>query len=192
MPVVSAFVRLIDALLRRATHILTFSTDPRCILRTSLATAEHAIRLASTTIPAGSRVLMIHFWNERMPAIPPQGADFRWAVGSQKRFMASLRLLHTWAVEQELLAGIRAVGGSTVLISPEISTAQQRLLEHLGFEVTDYRSPLGSFGEFWENLFTYTLMRTYNPGTLHGKRFRDLRRKDLWMPVETFTRLYGS
>jgi hypothetical protein len=191
MPIISAFVRLIDAILRRASHIQTFSTDRRCILRTSLTTADHEIRLASTAIPEGSPLLLIHFWNERMPAIPPEGADFRWAVDSQKRFIHSLRLLHSWALEQGLLKTVKAIGGATVLISPEVSIAQQRLLEHLGFEVTDYHSGLGSFGEFWENLFTWALMSTYNPGTLHGKRFRDIRRTDIWMPVETFNELYG-
>jgi hypothetical protein len=192
MPIVAAFVRLIDLVLRRLSHIETFSTDPRCILRTSLTRAKHTIRLSSTTIAAGASLLLIHFWNERMPTIPPQGPDFRWAVDSQKRFVHSLRLLHSWAVNQGLAGEIKAIGGATVLFSGDLSTAQQRLLEHLGFELTAYYSPLGRFGEFWENLFTWALMSTYNPGTLHGKRFREIQRMDIWMPVEKFNELYGD
>jgi hypothetical protein len=192
MAVVGSSVRLIDAILRRLLHIETFSTDPRCILRTSLTKTKRQIDLASTTIPAGASLLLIHFWNERMPTIPPQGPDFRWAVNSRKRFIYSLRLLHSWAAEQGYAKKIKAIGGETVLFSDELSTAQQRLLEHLGFELTQYHSPLGRFGEFWENLFTWSLMSTYNPGTLRGKRFWDIQRMDILMPVEKFNDLYGE
>ena len=85
------------------------------------------------------------------------------------------------------LGETRAVGGVTVLLA----TGGARLVRRLGFTVLPYHSPLGRFGEFWENFYTWVLMWTYNPASLRYHRIWSLRRKEFWMPAEEFRRRFG-
>jgi len=64
-------------------------------------------------------------------------------------------------------------------------------MQRLGFTVTPYRSPLGRFGEFWENLYAYGLIWAYNPASVHQRQLLGLHRTEMWMPADEFLRRYG-
>jgi hypothetical protein len=58
--------------------------------------------------------------------------------------------------------------------------------------VLPYHRPLGKFGEFWENFFSWWLMWTYNDASLHSREFWRLQRTEIWMTADEFIRRYGG
>jgi hypothetical protein len=51
---------------------------------------------------------------------------------------------------------------------------------------------MGKFGEFWENLFSWWLMWTYNQASLDSRLFFRLQRTEIWMTTGEFLRRYGE
>jgi hypothetical protein len=66
------------------------------------------------------------------------------------------------------------------------------LATRLGFVVRPYRNRLGRFGEFWENLYTWFIMWTFNAASLHGRRLLGLRRMEMWIAAEDFVQRFGG
>lgn len=81
-----SWIHALDDRLCRIYGIYPFSENPGIILRAQVSRLRHPIRHGEIHIPSGSRVLLIHFWNERLPDLPETGADLGWA----KRFQLSL------------------------------------------------------------------------------------------------------
>ncbi len=65
------------------------------------------------------------------------------------------------------------------------------MMRHLGFTVVPFHRPLGRFGEFWENFFSWGLLYTYNAGSLRSREFLRLQRTELWMLADDFIRRYA-
>ncbi|MDI7277035.1 MAG: hypothetical protein QME94_13740, partial [Anaerolineae bacterium] len=170
--------------------------DPACILRLSLGQAREALVLADgTRIEPGDPVADVHFWNERLPPMPAAGPDLRWARETYRRFAASLRLLADCLEHSPTLVGIRAIRAEFGFSSGAGLEAQRGLYERLGLEVRRVRAARGAWGrfaEFWENLFSYWLIWTYNPASLKGKRFLDLERCQVWMSRQALYARYGA
>ena len=184
-----ALVRLVDRLLRRRMGVFEFCTDPECILRLEFSTAPHKLILSSGEVPKGAPTLVPHLWNERVPKMGPDGADLAWAVRLGRLYRDSLRKAAHWLVAQSDAPEVRAVGGATALIL--LGEGSLRSLQRLGYEVFPYQNPLGRFGEFWQNLYTWVLMWTFNPTSLRGKSIGGMRRAEAWIPIEEFLRRYG-
>lgn len=89
-------------------------------------------------------------------------------------------------------AGVRSVGVLTVLVVVGGTSGAERLFERLGFRLTSHRSPLGRFGEFWENLYTWALMWGYHQVSLDGWHLLHLERTEVWVTVEDFLYRYGA
>jgi hypothetical protein len=185
-------IRCVDRFLRRALGVFEFCDRPDCVLRVRATLTVHAVTLPDRRVPAGAPVVELHMWNEHVPPIPPDGPDLAWAVRFQRRLMASFRELACQMRREPRFAGVRAVGGVTVL--PLLSTGgrDRGLFERLGFVVCPHRGPLGRFGEFWENLYTWAIMWTYNQATLRGRGLLRLRRSEIWMGTGEFLRRYGE
>jgi hypothetical protein len=109
----------------------------------------------------------------------------------RRLFVGSLRAIARAVMRDPRLSGARALGGTTVLLEPGEASASVRLMQRLGFTVLPYRHPLGRFGAFWDNLYAWGLMWTFNPATLRGRTLFDLQRVEMWMPVEELLRRYG-
>lgn len=183
-------IRNFDAWLSQAEGVFEFCQEPECLLRLQVAQAWHNLRLPDATIHTGEPVLVLHLWNERLSQIPAQGPDLGWAKPMQRRFVQSLGLVAGYVQRSPALANIRAVGGVTVLAAPG-NYGGSRMLQRLGFSVIPYHRRLGAFGEFWENFYTWVLMWTYNPGSLHYRGLWGLRRAEIWMSAEAFLRRFG-
>ena len=84
---------------------------------------------------------------------------------------------------------VRAVGAVTVLIGPD--DERGGLLGRMGMQAMPYRNPLGRFGEFWENFYSWALLWTYNPASLHHRRLLTMRRREFWISAEAFVARYG-
>ena len=181
-----AAVRWIDTLLRRYGGIYEFTQDPECILRLQLMPAPHGVTICNEIISKGDPVLAVHVWNERMPGIPPSGANLEWALKLRRSIIFSFREVAKLMLAGPRYSQVRAVCGSSALFSFSDHTGGTQMMQRLGFTVLPYHRPLGRFGEFWENLFSWWLMWTYNDKSLTSRKFWRLQRTEIWMTRAEF------
>lgn len=186
-----ALVRFIDSTLRRAQHVYEFTDDPKCILRIQVTRASRPLHLQGQTVDKGEPVLFLHLWNEHVPIIPAAGPDLDWAMKMRRTFVHSLYGVGRQLVQDPRLANIRAVGGPTGVLVPGASSAA-KLMERLGFEVMPYHVLTGRFGEFWQNLFSYGLMYTFQPASFRHRHLFKVQRTEMWTTLGKFLSLYGK
>ena len=186
-----ALIRGLDAVVRRAAGVYEFSKEPGIILRLQRARAPHALPLPGGEVRTGEPVMLLHLWNERMPAIPRAGPDLGWAARAGRQFVDSLRAVAEEIGRSDDAADLRAMGGVTILFFAGEGSGGERLMRRLGFTVMPWHSPLGQFGEFWENLYSWALLWTYNAASMKQRQFPTLRRTEFWMPSDEFFRRYG-
>lgn len=176
----------LDRHMRRKLGVFEFSNHPDCIFRLSIDRAQRRLRVQDGTIEPGEKILLLHFWNEQLPTLPPGGPDMPWAVGGVRQLAASCRMLARYLRDEPAVSDARAVGGSTVLFVPGDGSGGERVFTRLGFVVSPDRNPLGVFGQFWENLYTWMLMRTFNQVTLRRHRLLRMRRTAFWSTLQEF------
>ncbi|MBC8450307.1 MAG: hypothetical protein H8D78_21445 [Chloroflexi bacterium] len=72
--------------------------------------------------------------------------------------------------------------------------AQGAIRERLGLELApaEPAGPLKRCTDFWENLYTWWLIWTFNPASLRRKRFWRLQRRQLWLSRATLLGRYGQ
>jgi hypothetical protein len=186
-----AGVRLIDNLVRASLGVYEFTNDPECILRIQLVRAPHTINIGSDRILKGEPVLGIHAWNEHIPKLPKEGANLEWALRIRRRVLYSLKELAKVMQQDSRYSKILAVCGGSALFSFTNHTGGVRMMQHLGFTVLPCDNSLGRFGEFWENLFSWWLMWTYNEISLHNRKFSKLQRTEIWITTRDFLQRYG-
>lgn len=189
---VKRLVRHFDQILRRALGVFEFSDDPECLLRVRVASAARPVFLSDGQVPSGALIVELHLWNEHVLRLPPAGPDFRWAAQSQRRLVASFRALARQMGRDPRLAGVHAVCGITLLFFPGEGSGGEKLFKHLGFALYPCHNPLGRFGEFFENLYTWCIMWTFNEVSLRQRRLLRLRRSEFWMLTDQFLRRYGA
>ncbi|MGQ9491633.1 MAG: YkoP family protein [Anaerolineae bacterium] len=185
-------IRNFDRFLRWAFGVFEFCAGPDCLLRVRRMSLSHPVTLAGQTYGAGTPAIELHLWNEHLPPLPPEGATLAWAVQTRRRLAKSFRALATHMSRDPRLADARLVGGITVLPLAGAHAGGVKLFEQLGFTILPYHGPLGRFGEFWENLYTWGVMWAFNAPTLTGRRLLGLRRSEVWMTTEELLRRYGD
>ncbi|MGQ9681788.1 MAG: YkoP family protein [Anaerolineae bacterium] len=188
-------MRGLDALLRRCLGVFEFTEEPGCVLRLSWLRCPTERALGNgTSLQPGDGLANIHLWNERLPVMPSDGADLRWARQALKSFSYSLRLLHDFLPSHPIGQQTRAVYGEIGFATQQDLDTAVPMLARLGFEPDPTESPPGiwsRFVRFWESLYAYLLIWTYNPASLQHKRRQDLRRCRLWMSLDTLRSRYG-
>lgn len=191
-------VFLFDSFLRWVYREEEFSKDRRCIFRISLKRSKIDLSLSDgTTIKKGDPIVELHYWNEHMLPIPPEGPDVSWGIKMYKQLLFTLVELDRFISEDPRFMNVKAFTGRTTLMS---HNAEDGLLKRLGFEFIQSSWPLKggpfmrnirSFGALLENCYWWVLVWAFNPGSLKGKRFKDLLRCDVWISrrkIEEFTR----
>ncbi len=193
--VARALVRGIDSLLRRTHGVYEYTQDPRCLLRVSPIRSRWDLTLADGThITPGETLAVIHFWNERLPPMRPEGVDLPWARAFYRAIRPSLELLSQHFAESPQWAGLRALCGEATFIRSENLSAGVSLLTRLGLEIRPSSRGAGPWGRlttYGENLFSWLLMWTYNPASLRGRRPSDLSRYWIWMSRARLDAEYG-
>ena len=185
-------IRWLDGVIRRVGGIFEFCDDAACIFRLQWRRAWRDVRLSDgTTVRRGEPILCLHLWNEHIPSMGPEGPDLTWAVTVRRRLLFTLQRLARWVQEDPHQGRVRAIGGISALLTPEGDGGGKRLLERLGFEVSPHRGRWGRFGEFWENLYAWGLMWTYNPASIRHRPPHRLRRTEVWMSIRTLLERYG-
>lgn len=192
MNVLKGIIRHFDGWLSRIEHVEPFADGPLIILRLQDSVAAWDIPLTHGSVRAGSPVIVLHWWNDRLPPISSQGADLDWALQFQRCLLYSLKAAAHHLQNAPATNKVQAVGGNIVQIHLQDSDPGLRLLERLGFTVFPYHRPAGAFGEFWENFYTWLLMWTYNPGTLRSHSLLGLQRNEFWMTRKSFLEKFGA
>jgi hypothetical protein len=185
-------VRAFDRWLCRLQGVFVYWDNPACLFRAQVAQATREIVLPDTVIPAGEKVLGLHFWNEHMPRIPPEGPTLALALRGSRMVVSSFRVLAREMHRDPRMAGVQALGGATVLFAAGDDSGGEKLFKRLGFTMFPYQSPLGRFGEFWENVYTWALMWAYNDVSLRQRHLVALRRTESWIAADAFLRRYGT
>lgn len=182
----------LDRFLRWKDGVFEFSQDPDSLLRVRLSHAVRPLTLPNGHIPAGARVLELHLWNERLPPLPANGPDMAWAAKTHRLTVVSCRLLARHLLEDARLAGVQGLTGATILFFPGDRSGAEKLFTRLGFTAAPYQSSLGRFGEFWENVHTWMIMRACNATTLQPWQVHRLRRTAFWMSASEFVRRHSE
>jgi len=190
--ILKAAIRALDRLLRATLGVFEFCDAPHCLLRLRVARAPHPLTLPGEVVPEGALILELHLWNEHIPPMPPTGPDLAWAVQIQRQLIGSMRAVAALMVSDPRLAEVQAVGGVTVLLWPGRDIGGEKLFQHLGFTISPYHSPLGRFGEFWENLYSWWIMWAFNPATLQGRQLLRLQRVEVWMSTAALLERYAT
>ncbi len=185
-------MRWVDRQAATAHGIYAFSQDPACLLRLRRTRARSRLDLPDGLVVQGAPVVEIHLWNERMPTMAQTGTGGV-AFGSQffRRFIHSCRGAAQALLSDPVLADAQAVGCNLIFLYDASNPDRVYQAERLGFTYLPYHSPLGAFGEFWENLYSWGLMWAYNPESLTGRRFFGARRSEIWMSRRIFLDRYG-
>jgi hypothetical protein len=187
-----AAIKRFDQFLREASGVFEFTDEDWCIFRLQLRAAPHDIRLCSGLfINEGEPILGLHFWNEQIPPLGRHGADVVWGAQVARLTIRSLRAIAAWVEGHPEVADRRVLGGATVLLDLETVDGPANLIRRLGFEIFPFEGPLGRFGEFWENLYAWGLMWTYNGASVRRRPLASLRRTVIWMPVDDLLARYS-
>src|SRR3990172_11136384 len=125
-------IRSFDALVRRVQGVFEFATDSDCILRLRRTRLPRALSLAEGLFPAGTPVLELHLWNERVPPLPPTGPDLAWATQAAHRVRRSLRDLAGYLQVEPSWRDTKLLGGTTILVD---GPSAELLMRRLGLEL---------------------------------------------------------
>lgn len=177
-------------MLRRIYGVYEFSDSTDCLLRLRLTRVSHNLSLQDGKIATGSPVAEMHMWNEHVPAMPENGPDLAWALKMQRMSIASFQKLAAYIRKNQPSMNVKAIGGPTAMLIPGDPSGGESLMRRLGFSVFPYFNPLGRFGEFWENFYTWMLIWTFNATSARLHPILRLRRSEIWMSTNEFLRRY--
>jgi hypothetical protein len=170
-------VLALDGRLRKQLGVYEYSFHPHCLFRLQHTQADRTFVLADGTyVRAGSQILALHLWNERVPAMGRAGPTVAWARKAERAIHTSLRELARYLAEQPGLANIAAICGDMPVSGSRQAEQLARILGRYGFESAhiDHRGLLRRLGDA---LFVLMLVSVTNPAALRGAllRHRNLR-----------------
>ena len=176
-------IRRFDAWLLRASHVWEFTQDPECVCRVGPGKWRRTTQLPDgTVVQRGEPILVMHLWNEHLPPVPSTGHDVAWGLHYTRQMQHSIRLLARYLHDAPDLVHIQACHGVLPIPAGKALPHWERALRHLGFLVVrPERTPWQAFTSFWENLYTWGIIWTYNPVSLTRRQFGRMVRCHLWL-----------
>lgn len=175
-------VRWFDGVQRRRLGIWEFSQEPDCIFRLGRGHMHQTITFPDgTTVAEGAPVAVLHVWGERMPPIPPEGADLAWARGLRADILFSLRLIARAMMEDPRLADVEALGNDTNL---PVAAGGVRMFERLGFTFfapLERRTPVERIVGWGAHTWAWLLRRAYNQKSAERWSPSDFVTRPMWI-----------
>ena len=166
----------LDRWLRQQQGVYEYSDDPLCMFRVQRGHADCDLRLSDgTVVRTGDPVLNLHFWNEHVPAIGPNGISIDWAREATHRVELSMYGLARHLKWTRALDDIVALRGDMRLGTAEQDAQLARLAARYGFEpavLEDEQLGLGALKRFAENVFICMLVLASNPMALRAPVLR--------------------
>jgi len=189
-------IRRFDSFLRRLYGIHEFTAEDDCILRIGFAKSDRELTLSDgTKILKGETIGELHAWNEHIPPMPKEGPDLAWGLRFHRLMRRSLVELAKYIERAPEWKGVRAFRGEPAVDAQEGLKQVTELLGRLGFDLLPLGrsiSRLKPFLEFWENIYLWGLIWTFNPASLKGKRLLDLQRCQIWISRRRLLERYKS
>jgi chitin disaccharide deacetylase len=164
----------LDSWLRRRYGIYEYSASPRCLFRIGHVRIEDAVELADgTSVPAGSRVLALHLWNEHLAAIAAAGPGVAWARRVDRAVQRSLVELSGYLAANACLDDIRALRGDMRVRGARQAAQFARIAVRYGFEVHGGQADRpGMLRRFGDGLLIAMLTAVTNPFASRSALFR--------------------
>jgi YkoP domain len=189
-------VKGVDSLLRQRQGIAEIADDPECIFRISMAVAHRAVALSDgVLIGSGEPVVRIHYWNEHLPVMTPEGPNSAWASVLVSRVRHSLGVLADRFEHDPMMATAQAIQASPAFAYRFGNAIQMsRITERFGFEVLDLEPETGlteRIHDVLDGMLVWGLIWAFNPGALKNHGFSH-RRIQIWMSRRKLLSLYGS
>lgn len=179
-----AAVRTIEALLRRYYGVFEFTTDPRCIFRLSRSRSPRDVTLSDgVCIHKGDPLLVLHFRNEQLAAALGQDATLQTGLVLLRGLRHSLRLLADYLQRPDAPDEVRALYAEFGFVQSERAEQLQRMVSRVGFDFIPGERPGWNLTRraFWDEVYSWWMMWTFNPASLKGKSFAHMRRNEIWM-----------
>ncbi|HAL61891.1 MAG TPA: hypothetical protein DCP08_05720 [Chloroflexi bacterium] len=178
-------IRRFDWFLRRLYGIHEFTPEEDCIFRLAFGKSDRELTLSDgTKILKGETIGEFHFWNERIPPMPEDGPDLAWGLQFHRLMRRSLAELVRYIESAPEWKGVKAFKGESAVDAQDGLKQAAELIGRLGFDLLPVGrsiSRLKSFFEFWENIYLWSLIWTFNPASLKGKRLLGLQRCQIWI-----------
>jgi hypothetical protein len=188
-------IRVVDRRLWRAQGVFEFSASSECVFRLAIEPAEESVRLRDgVVVERGEPVIVLHFWNEHLPVMPPKGPDFAWANLLRRRMNHSLGEIAAFFEADPRLSGIRAVHARLASPTPGERQTVRRFGERFGFEtiVSAAKPSLSRRVQDWmDKIWSWIMVWTYNPPGLKGRSVMQ-RREYLWISKAALQSRFGS
>lgn len=185
-----------DSFLRRLYGIREFTPEGDCILRIAFAKSDRELTLSDgTKVLRGETIGELHFWNEHIPPMPKDGPDLAWGLQFHRLMRRSLIELARYIEDAPEWKGVRAFRGETGVDAHDGLEQAVEAIGRLGFDLFPLGrsvSRLKPFLEFWENIYLWGLIWTFNPASLKRKRLLDLRRCEIWISRRRLLERYKS
>ncbi len=142
----------LDRRIRRRIGVYEYTLHPQCLFRLQVMRIDDSLVLADGTFAApGSRVLVLHLWNEQMPVIGRAGPTLAWARKAYRAMEISLRELTRYLAAQPHLRDVAVICGNMPVIGSAQARRLGRILARYGFEAavddTDRRGLIHRFGD---------------------------------------------
>jgi hypothetical protein len=167
--------RLIDRRLRSLQGITEYSTSQHCIFRMQVDRSRDALVLQDgTVLDAGTRIVVLHLWNEQIPAFPPGGPTLGWARRINRALEVSLRELELYLCSRPELDDVRVIKAEMALATAERGAQLLALAAKYGFEpIRPARGTLlRRIHRLGENILIAMLVLAHNPAAFRADTLR--------------------
>jgi hypothetical protein len=194
-PWLAQVIFALDTRLRRRLAVVEYTAHPSCIFRLGIAHSQRALTLRDgTRLEAGDRVAELHFWNEHVPPIPPNGTTIRWAREAQQSITASLSELSHYLSSRPELRDIEVICANVPSGTKAQSQQVARIMAYFGFEAFTEHEQL-SIGEhihrFGENILISLTVLAHNATALRLDTLSRVR-VPIYLSRRTLEQRFGS
>lgn|SRR5574337_54520 len=134
-PAVARLIFALDERLRRRNGVFDYDAEGECLLRLKLVKARRSIVLKDgVRVRPSDRILDLHFLNEHIPAMGPDGATVAWAIKLMKLFDRSLESLWQFLKARPDLDDVAALRAIWPLRSQDKLHGIESVAQWFGFE----------------------------------------------------------
>lgn len=154
----------LDSWLRKSNSVFEFSESPECVFRLQVVRLDSNVRHAGALHPKGDRIIVLHLWNEHVPAIQSDG-PLAWAIKVHYLIETSFRELACWLAKRPDLGDVQLIAADAVFGVRAQKGRLGRMARRYGFDVmpAQYFSRPGALRRFGENVLISMFVLACNP-----------------------------
>jgi hypothetical protein len=170
-PLLAEAVFALDARLRRRYGVVEYTHDPSCVFRLQIVRSQSDLVLRDgTRVRPGQRIVQLHYWNEQIPPVPPNGMTIGWARQMTHSLELSLRELARYLAAKPDLSDVAVIRADAVASMGRESGQLVRIMGRYGFEaLTQPEPPPGKrLHRFGENILIALMLFAQNPRALRA------------------------